>query len=168
MLKLQYFGPLMQSQLIGKDPDAGKDWRQEKGTKEDEMVGWHYQLNGHDLSKLWDMIKDREAWRAVVHRVTKIGHNWVTEQQARDWTQLLEHRLYFSLRWLGAESMLIIIHLDSLLAPHKIGPASPEASASFCGSHGEITFNWRMIKPTHSSSFLRGLINMYVLKTFFF
>ena len=42
---------------------------------EDEMVGWHHQLNEHDLSKLWDMIKDREAWRAVVHRVTKIGHN---------------------------------------------------------------------------------------------
>ena len=34
--------------LIGKDPDAGKDWRQEKkGTTEDEMVGWHHQLNGH-------------------------------------------------------------------------------------------------------------------------
>ena len=34
------------SWLIGKDPDAGKDWRQEKGTTEDEMVGWHHQLNG--------------------------------------------------------------------------------------------------------------------------
>ena len=34
--------------LIGKDPDAGKDWRQEeKGTTEDEMVGWHHWLNGH-------------------------------------------------------------------------------------------------------------------------
>ena len=34
--------------LIGKDPDAGKDWRQEeKGTTEDEMVGWHHRLNGH-------------------------------------------------------------------------------------------------------------------------
>ena len=34
--------------FIWKDPDAGKDWRQEeKGTKEDEMVGWHNQLNGH-------------------------------------------------------------------------------------------------------------------------
>ena len=34
--------------LIGKDPDAGKDWRQEaKGTIEDEMVGWHHWLNGH-------------------------------------------------------------------------------------------------------------------------
>ena len=35
--------------LIGKDPDAGKDWRQEeKGMIEDEMVGWHHQLNGHE------------------------------------------------------------------------------------------------------------------------
>ena len=35
--------------LIGKDPDAGKDWRQEdKGTTEDEMVGWYHQLNGHE------------------------------------------------------------------------------------------------------------------------
>ena len=45
-LKLQYFGHLMQS--IWKDPDAGKDWRQEeKGMTEDEMVGWHQWLNGH-------------------------------------------------------------------------------------------------------------------------
>ena len=36
--------------LIGKDPDAGKDWRQaEKGTAEDEMVGWHHWLNGHEF-----------------------------------------------------------------------------------------------------------------------
>ena len=40
----------MKSQLIGKDPDAGKDWRQEeKGVTEDEMVGWHHQLDGHEF-----------------------------------------------------------------------------------------------------------------------
>ena len=40
--------PDVKSQLIGKDPDGGKDWRQEeKGTTEDEMVGWHHWLNGH-------------------------------------------------------------------------------------------------------------------------
>ena len=40
--------PDAKSWLIGKDPDAGKDWGQEeKGTTEDEMVGWHHQLNGH-------------------------------------------------------------------------------------------------------------------------
>ena len=43
-------GPFdVKSQLIGKDPDAGKDWRQkEKGATEDEMVGWHHWLNGHE------------------------------------------------------------------------------------------------------------------------
>ena len=42
-LKLQYFGHLMQSSLIGKDSDAGRDWGQEeKGTTEDKMTGWHH------------------------------------------------------------------------------------------------------------------------------
>ena len=49
-LKLQYFGHLMRRTDIWKDPDAGKDWRwEEKGTIEDEMVGWHHQLNGHEF-----------------------------------------------------------------------------------------------------------------------
>ena len=39
--------------LIRKDPDAGKDWGQEeKGTREDEMVGWHYWLDGHEFVQL--------------------------------------------------------------------------------------------------------------------
>ena len=47
-LKLQYFGYLMQSWLIGKDSDAGRDWGQEeKGTTEDEMAGWHHRLDAH-------------------------------------------------------------------------------------------------------------------------
>ena len=37
--------------LIGKDPDAGKDWRQEKGTIADEMVGWDHQLDGHEFEQ---------------------------------------------------------------------------------------------------------------------
>ena len=38
--------------LTGKDPDAGKDWRQEeKGTTEDEMVGWHHWFNGHEFEQ---------------------------------------------------------------------------------------------------------------------
>ena len=48
-LKLQYFGHLMR-RPDSLDPDAGKDWRQEeKGTTEDEMVGWHHRLNGHEF-----------------------------------------------------------------------------------------------------------------------
>ena len=51
-LKFQYFDHLIdaQSQLIGKDLDAGRDrvW-EEKAMTEDEMVGWHHQLDGHEL-----------------------------------------------------------------------------------------------------------------------
>ena len=50
-LKLQNFGHLMwRTDSFGKDPDAGKDWRQEeKGMTEDEMAGWHHRLNGHEF-----------------------------------------------------------------------------------------------------------------------
>ena len=42
----------MKSQLIGKDLDAGKDYGQEeKGSTEEEMVGWHHQLNGHEFEQ---------------------------------------------------------------------------------------------------------------------
>ena len=52
-LKLQYFGHLMKrTNSIGKDPDAWKDRRQrEQGTTEDEMVGWHHQLDGHEFEQ---------------------------------------------------------------------------------------------------------------------
>ena len=60
------------SRLIGKDPDAGKDWGQEeKGATEDEMVGWHHWLSGHEF----------ETWHAAVHRVAKSWtqlSNWTT------------------------------------------------------------------------------------------
>ena len=58
--------------LIGKDPDAGQDWRQEeKGTTEDEMIGWHRQLDGHEFDQAAELVMDREAWRAIVHGVAK-------------------------------------------------------------------------------------------------
>ena len=51
------------SQLIGKDPDAGKDRRQEKGMTEDEMLGWHHQLNGHEFEQA---LGDSEGQRRLV------------------------------------------------------------------------------------------------------
>ena len=47
-----FWPPDVKNQLIRKDPDAGQDWRQEeKGTTEDEMVGWHHRLNGHQFEQ---------------------------------------------------------------------------------------------------------------------
>ena len=57
----------------GKDPDAGRDWGQEeKGATEDETAGGH-----HRLQEL--VVMDREAWRAAVHGVQRVGHDWATE-----------------------------------------------------------------------------------------
>ena len=51
-LKLQYSGHLMgRADSFGKDPDAGKDRKQEKRVTEDETVGWHNRFNGHELGQ---------------------------------------------------------------------------------------------------------------------
>ena len=77
--------PDAKSELTGKDPDAGKDWRQkEKGMKEDEMVGWHRWLYGHEFEWALGIGDGREAWRAAVHGAAKSQvwlSNWTTTLQ---------------------------------------------------------------------------------------
>ena len=78
--------PHVKSWIIWKDPDVGKDWRQEeKGTTEDEMVGWHHRLNDMSLSRLQELVMDRQAWRAAVHGVTK------SQTGLSDSTELIFH-----------------------------------------------------------------------------
>ena len=70
------------SWLVWKDPDAGKDWRQEeKRTTEDEMVEWHHRLDGHEFEQALGVM-DREVWRDASHGVAK-SRTWL-----RDWTEL--------------------------------------------------------------------------------
>ena len=67
--------------LIWKDRDAGKDWwLEEKGIIEDEMVWWHHWLNGMSLSKLQELVLDREDWSTAVHGVAN------SHTQLSDWT----------------------------------------------------------------------------------
>ena len=73
--------PDVKNWLIEKDPHAGKDWRQEeKGTTENEMVGSITDLMDMSLSRLWELVVNREARRAAVHGVTK------GQTRLSDWT----------------------------------------------------------------------------------
>ena len=72
--------PDAKSQLIGKHPDAGKDWRQEeKVMTESEMVRWLTDSMDMELRKLREIVKDRETWSAAVHGTAE---SWT---RLRDW-----------------------------------------------------------------------------------
>ena len=76
-LKLEYFG---KSWLIWKDPDSGKDWGQEeKGTTEDEMVGWHHQLDGPEFEQALGVGDEQGSLVCSSPWGSRVGHDWVTE-----------------------------------------------------------------------------------------
>ena len=84
--------------LIEKDPDVVQDWGQEeKGVTEDQVVGWHHWLNGHEFEEtiIPEIVNDREeAWYAVVLWVTKSWIWQLTEQQ-----QLKDYVCNICLQW---------------------------------------------------------------------
>ena len=74
-LKLQCFGH-PNRRLIGKVPDGGQEKRASK-------MRWLDSINNiinMNLGNLWEMVRDRKAWCAAVHGVTRVGQNWGTEQ----------------------------------------------------------------------------------------
>ena len=72
--------PAAKNWLIGNDSDAGKDWRQEeKGTTEDEMVGWHHRLNGHEFEQTLGVSDGKGSLACCSPWGHKVRHDWVTE-----------------------------------------------------------------------------------------
>ena len=66
--------------LIWKDPNAGKDWRQEeKGTTENEMVGWHHQLNEHEFDQAPGVGDGQGSLACCSPWGCRVGHDWATE-----------------------------------------------------------------------------------------
>ena len=73
--------------LIGKDPDTGKGWRQEeKGMTENEMVGWHHQLNGYEFEQAPGVGDGQGSLVCCTPCSCRVGHNWATQL---NWTGML-------------------------------------------------------------------------------
>ena len=100
----------MKNWIIGKDPDAGKDWRwEEKGMIEDEMVDGITDAMDMSLSRLWELVMDMEAWRAAVYGVSKI-QTWL-----RDWTELNQSIIDVLKYFKVTHFWSFIIHIWSLI-----------------------------------------------------
>ena len=93
-LKLKLWPPDVKRQLIRKDPDAGKDWRQKK----EMMVGWYHQLNGHEFEQTHG-----RWWRSGKPGVLqpmglqRVRHDWMTEQQQQIYYS--EHIMRLKVHW---------------------------------------------------------------------
>ena len=106
----------MKSWLIRKDPDAGKDWRQEeKGMTEDEVVGWHHLLNGHEFAQALGIGEGQGSLVCCSAWGCRVGHNWATEQQH------ISDIIYLSFSiWLPSLSVIISIMLLQMVLFHSV------------------------------------------------
>ena len=117
--------PDVKNWLIWKDPDSGKGWGQEKGMAEDEMVGWHYWLNGHGFGwtgSWWWTGNPGVLWFMGSQRA---GHDWATElnwrrqktymqKSARHWWKMTQRDI--SCPWIGRISTVKLTILPEAIS----------------------------------------------------
>ena len=110
--------------LIRKDPDTGKNWRQEeKRAVEDEIIWWHHWLRYMSLGMLLELVLEREAWHVAVHGIAK-SQTWLS-----DWTELSQdyESVLFSIS-LHNDPRVILSDVDVLwdyFREHHVWPWMP-------------------------------------------
>ena len=109
--------PHAKSWLIGKDSDAGRDWGQEeKGMTEDEMAGWHHQLDGRESQ--WTLgVGDGQGGLACCN---SWGHKESDTTERLNWTELIEAWVGFYHKKLKASSIFIYFPSTAILFSHFI------------------------------------------------
>ena len=138
--------PDIKNWLIGKDPDAGKDRRQEeKGTIEDKMVGWHHQLDGHDFEQAPGVGNGRESLACC----SPLGHRESDMTERLNWyicihihkedmyyiccAQSLSHDWLFVIPWTAArQASLSITNSQNLSKPMYIESVVPSNHLILC------------------------------------
>ena len=134
MLKLQYFGHLMQrADSLEKNADAGKNWRQEeKGTTEDEMVGWHHWLNGHELEQTLGDSEGQGSLACCSPWGRRVRYDWATEQPLQHWSLQITNQC------------LLSVFLTRLSSPWEPGAGySFEGSQCLMAPHSS-TLAWKI------------------------
>ena len=88
----KFWPPDVKNWLIGKGPYTGKDWRQEeKSMTEDEMVGWHHRLDGHEFEQALGVGDGQASLVCCSPWGDRVGHDWVSEL---NWNELVRRSLY--------------------------------------------------------------------------
>ena len=137
--------PDAKSQLIGKDPDGGKDWGQEeKGATKDDMASLDgiTDLMDMSLSKLQVIPEDRGAWNAAIHRLQRVGHNLATEQQQQ---QNFPQGTYISLSNCSRRMFIIICKQSALFTSGNFSSCTTQSPSHLPqGFHCRDTWeSWR-------------------------
>ena len=126
--------------LIGKDPDAGKDWRQEeKGTTEDEMVGWHHWLDGHEFEQALG-VDDEQGSLACY---SPWGHKELDMTEQLNWF------------WLMLYATCVYIYVCVYVSgedPPGVGHGSPLQYSCLENPHGQrsLVSPWGLYVHTHT------------------
>ena len=130
--------PDVKSRLIGRDPDAGKDWGQEeKRMTKDGMVGWHHQLNGHEFEQTPG---DGEAWLVAVHWVAR-SRTWLSS-----WTT--------TIRTDGDSRVIILKNFFCSSCPRILGKQRDTARSLWISSPGSAPLDAIIYKTLLSTVWL--------------